>query len=72
MRLAAVSLGLFAVCAFADRPPKSIHPVVQKVVADISEERIAATMKKLESFGTRNTNALPLADPKKGIQANNP
>jgi hypothetical protein len=42
---------------------------VRKVVADISEERIAATMKKLESFGTRNTNALPAGDPKKGILA---
>ena len=58
-----------AVCAFGDRPPKSLHPTVQKVVADVSEERIAATMKKLESFGTRNTNALPNADPKKGIRA---
>ena len=61
-------LGL-SVCVLADRPPKSLHPTIQKVVAEISEERIAATMKKLESFGTRNTNALPTADPKKGIVA---
>jgi hypothetical protein len=58
-----------SVCAYADRPPKSLHPTVQKVVAEIYEERIAATMKKLESFGTRNTNAMPTADPKKGIVA---
>lgn len=58
-----------AVCAYADRPPKSLHPTVQKVVEEISEDRIAATMKKLESFGTRNTNALPTQDPKKGIVA---
>ncbi len=57
------------VCAFADRPPKSIHPTIQKIVAEISEERIAATMKRLEAFGTRNTNALPTSDPKKGIAA---
>jgi hypothetical protein len=32
---------------------------MQKIVADISEERVAAIMRKLESFGTRNT----LSDP---------
>jgi len=58
-----------ATCLLADQPPKSMHPVVQKVVADVSEERIAAILKKLESFGTRNTNALPTGDPKKGIVA---
>jgi Peptidase family M28 len=35
-------------------PLKSIDPRVKKVVDEISTERIAATMKKLESFGTRN------------------
>ena len=61
---------LAAACALADRPPKSLHPTVQKVVAEVSDDRIAATMKKLESFGTRNTNALPTSDPaKKGIVA---
>jgi hypothetical protein len=58
-----------ATSLLGDQPPKSMHPTVQKVVADISDERIAAIMKKLESFGTRNTNALPTADPKKGIVA---
>ena len=33
---------------------KAPHPVVEKVVAEVSPERIAATMKKLESFGTRD------------------
>lgn len=69
MREVGILLCLVSVCVFADRPPKSLHPIVQKVVADISEERIAAIMKKLESFGTRNTNALPTTDPKKGIEA---
>ncbi len=68
MRLVGITLCV-CYCALGDRAPKSLHPTVQKVVADISEERIAATMKKLESFGTRNTNALPTADPKKGIQS---
>ena len=69
MREVGILLCLVSVSVFADRPPKSLHPIVQKVVADISEERIAAIMKKLESFGTRNTNALPTTDPKKGIEA---
>ena len=37
----------------AEAPPKSIHPAVKRAVAEISEERIAASLKKLESFGTR-------------------
>ncbi|MDQ6758289.1 MAG: M20/M25/M40 family metallo-hydrolase [Acidobacteriota bacterium] len=34
---------------------KSINPAVARVVENISEERIASTMKRLEGFGTRNT-----------------
>lgn len=32
----------------------AVDPTVAKVVAEVSEERIAATMRKLESFGTRD------------------
>lgn len=53
----------------ADRPAKSIHPTVQQIIDGISQDRIAATMKKLESFGTRNTNAIPTGNPNKGIVA---
>jgi hypothetical protein len=35
--------------------PKSVNPAVRQIVDEISEERIAETLKKLESFGTRNT-----------------
>jgi hypothetical protein len=35
-------------------PLKSIHPQVAKAVEQVSEERVAALMKKLEGFGTRN------------------
>lgn len=34
---------------------KSVNPAVRQIVEEISEERIAETLKKLESFGTRNT-----------------
>ena len=37
----------------AQSPGTGLNPTVQKIVAAVSEERIAATMKKLESFGTR-------------------
>ena len=35
-------------------PPRSVNPVVKRVVEEVSEERIIATLKKLETFGTRN------------------
>jgi hypothetical protein len=33
---------------------KSINPTVKEIVDEVSEERIATTLKKLESFGTRD------------------
>lgn len=53
---------------FAAAQYKAVNPDVKRVVDAVSEERIAATMKKLESFGTRNT--LSEADsPTRGIGA---
>jgi hypothetical protein len=43
-------------CAFslcAQQPETRLNPTVQQIVDAISQERIAATLKKLESFGTR-------------------
>lgn len=55
-------------CRTAAAPPKALDPLVQRVVAGISEERIAAHMKRLEAFGTRHT--LSEADhPTRGIGA---
>lgn len=34
---------------------KGVNPQVSKIVSEVSEERIAEILKKLESFGTRNT-----------------
>ena len=47
---------------------KSINPQVSKIVSGISEERITATLKKLEAFGTRNLRSSQ-DDPNRGIGA---
>ena len=44
--------------ASAQTPAKSLNPAVKKIVEAVSQERIAATLQKLESFETRN----PLSD----------
>ena len=59
---------LAAGLALAQTNFKAPHPVVEKVVAQVSEERIAATMKKLESFGTRDIHS-PKDDSARGIGA---
>ena len=64
-RLAAL-LGAFAV--FAQKPPQSLHPIIEKVTAGVSEERVGVILKKLESFETRDSNGL-VAGPGKGIAA---
>src|SRR5262249_30640118 len=45
-----------------DAPPpiQRLDPQIQKIVADISDDRVADIMRKLETFGTRNT----VSDPK--------
>jgi hypothetical protein len=47
---------------------KSVNPAVSKIVSDVSEQRIAETLKKLESFGTRNLLS-SADDPEHGIGA---
>ena len=37
------------------QPPQRTDPLIKKIVSEISEERIAAIMRKLETFETRNT-----------------
>jgi hypothetical protein len=69
MRSKLLVLSLFLVhIAAAQAPLKSVHPQVMKVVEDVSEERIAAIMKRLEAFGSRNTN-YDIDSPDKGIVA---
>ena len=50
----------------AQVPSGSIDPAIQKIVDSISEDRMAAHMRKLESFGTRNTLSVS-SDPHRGI-----
>jgi hypothetical protein len=47
---------------------KTINPRVQEVVAAVSEDHIAETMKKLGSFGTRNVSST-IDDPEHGVGA---
>src|SRR5712671_7431629 len=40
-------------CAFSQAPETRLNPSVKEMVDSVSEQRIAAILKKLESFGTR-------------------
>jgi hypothetical protein len=44
---------LLAVSSFAQQPETRLNPAVKQIVDSMSEERIAATLHKLEAFGTR-------------------
>jgi hypothetical protein len=39
-----------------------LDPLIQKIVSEVSQERIAEILKKLESFETRNTLSDPWRD----------
>ncbi len=43
----------------AAQTPRGLHPAVSEVVGGVSEERVAAVMKRLGEFGSRNTNYEP-------------
>ena len=49
-----LTLLLLCTCAFAGPDRKGIDPAIKEIVDGISPDRIAETLKKLESFGTRN------------------
>jgi hypothetical protein len=70
VRLFAIVLVLAAVfpqTALAQQA-SDLDPQIVKLVASVSEQRLSATLKKLESFGTRNTFSSPNL-PNKGIGA---
>ena len=54
--------------AFPQAPEARLNPTVKEIVDSISEERIAATLQKLESFGTRYVLSAQ-DDPAQGIGA---
>ena len=61
-----VALSLFAFSTHADE--KAVNPQVRKIVDEVSEARIKATLEKLVSFGTRSTMSNQ-DDPEHGIGA---
>ena len=59
---------VFAGLAWGQTPLKARNPRVEKIVSEVSAERIGATMQRLEGFGTRNLFSSQ-EDPKRGIGA---
>jgi len=53
---------------FAQQPEAGLNPTVKQIVDSISEDRIAATLKRLEAFGTRYILSSQ-DDPERGIGA---
>lgn len=66
MRLTIAFLALGVV--YAQTPIKALNPKIQKVVDEVSPDRVAALMQRLEGFGTRNLFSSQ-TDPKRGIGA---
>ena len=52
----------------AAQPAPAVDPKVKSVVDAVSEERIAATLRRLEAFGTRNSLS-STTDPEHGVGA---
>src|SRR5580658_1643274 len=51
--LTACLAALFVLPLFPQQPETRLNPTVKQIVDAVSQERIAATLKKLEGFGTR-------------------
>lgn len=68
MRAATALLLLGAVAPLAGQNDRSLNPRISDAIAAVSEDRIAATVKKLESFETRNIFSSQ-DDPARGIGA---
>ncbi len=67
-RLAAVLLAASLGTLTASAQYKAVNPKVANIVSQVSQEQITATLKKLESFGTRNLRSSQ-EDPNRGIGA---
>src|SRR5205814_583762 len=65
--LAATALLAFS-ATLTSADEKAVNPRIVKIVSEISEARIRATIEKLVSFGTRNTMS-NAEDPQRGIGA---
>lgn len=60
----ALTLTLLPACA----QESAVQPQIKKIIDEISQERVRATIRKLVSFGTRNTLSSQ-DDPVRGIGA---
>lgn len=58
----------FLLCVSAQQPEARINPAVKQITDGISDEKIAATLEKLQGFGTRYVLS-PQDDPAHGIGA---
>lgn len=58
----------FAASLFSQQPETRLNPTVKEIVDAVSQERMAATLQKLEGFGTRYVLS-PQDDPARGIGA---
>ena len=63
-----VSLAILFSALTASAQYKAVNPHVARIVSEISQDRITETLKKLESFGTRNLRSSQ-DDPNRGIGA---
>jgi hypothetical protein len=70
MKRIAPILGLISLCGSLTAPAqyKAVNPQVQKIVSEVSEERVAAILKRLGDFGTRNIFSSQ-DDPVRGVGA---
>jgi hypothetical protein len=67
-RLAALAAPFLVCASLTPADEKAVNPQVAKIVGEVSEARIQATIEKLVSFGTRNTMSNQ-DDPARGIGA---
>ncbi len=49
--------------------PKRLHPTVEKITAGVSADRIAATLQKLEAFGTRDIHSAQIHEATRWIES---
>ena len=68
IRFAALSLAVCLCAGLTNADEKSLNPQIRKILDEVSEARIRATLEKLVSFGTRNTMSNP-DDPVHGVGA---
>jgi len=68
VRTSSLSILLTVSAALSAQPAPAINPAVKTIVDAVSEERIAATLQRLEAFGTRNSLS-STTDPEHGVGA---